>query len=425
MINHRRRKFLQSIGLGLTLPQAGLRLWKENPSPIDFSKYSSDNSESFWELVKSQFEFTPGLHYFNNASLGSSPISVRRATSDARDTLDNYPSKFMWGDWDDEKETVRQNIGDLFSVSAEEIALIHNTTEGMNLIARSFDLQAGDEIILADHEHTSGSICWEVFHESKGIKIIRPELPLMPNSVAELVQVYRDAITPRTKIISIAHIVNTNGMILPIKEVSQLAHEHGILVAVDGAQAPGMIDVNLADLGCDFYTASTHKWLFSPKGMGVLYAKESSQHHLKPLIVCKGHKDQSIRRLENYNTRNLPELMGLGASIDFINTIGINKIEARTYELKKYFRTKIGSTPALQLKTPAPDRLSAAIQVVEVLRKDVRKAKTHMYDHAQIDCRAMTTFDLNALRFSFAVYITKEDIDYLVEALVAYSEIAK
>jgi selenocysteine lyase/cysteine desulfurase len=422
MIQQRRRKFLQSLGLGITMPQIGVKLWDKNDSVIDFSKYSSDNSESFWKLVKSQFVFAPDLFYFNNASLGSSPLSVRSATLAARDTLDGFPSKFMWGDWDDEKEEVRRKLADLFSVSTEEIALIHNTTEGMNCIARSFDLEEGDEIILANHEHTSGTVCWKVFHESRGVKLVRPELPLIPDSVDEIVQVYRNAITPRTKIISITHIVNTNGMMLPIKEIAKLAHKNGILVAVDGAQAPGMIDVNLADLGCDFYTSSTHKWMFSPKGMGVLFAKESSQHHLKPLIVCKGYRDKTIRRLENYNTRNLPELMGLGASVDFINSIGIQKIEARSFELKHYFRSKIEALPAFTLKTPASDSISAAIQVVEVLGKDVKQAKEYLFDHANIDCRPMTKFGLNALRFSFAVYITKDDIDYLVDALVKYSE---
>jgi selenocysteine lyase/cysteine desulfurase len=422
MIQQRRRKFLQSLGLGITMPQIGVKLWDKNDSVIDFSKYSSDNSESFWKLVKSQFVFAPDLFYFNNASLGSSPLSVRSATLAARDTLDGFPSKFMWGDWDDEKEEVRRKLADLFSVSTEEIALIHNTTEGMNCIARSFDLEEGDEIILANHEHTSGTVCWKVFHESRGVKLVRPELPLIPDSVDEIVQVYRNAITPRTKIISITHIVNTNGMMLPIKEIAKLAHKNGILVAVDGAQAPGMIDVNLADLGCDFYTTSTHKWMFSPKGMGVLFAKESSQHHLKPLIVCKGYRDKTIRRLENYNTRNLPELMGLGASVDFINSIGIQKIEARSFELKHYFRSKIEALPAFTLKTPASDSISAAIQVVEVLGKDVKQAKEYLFDHANIDCRPMTKFGLNALRFSFAVYITKDDIDYLVDALVKYSE---
>lgn len=200
----------------------------------------------------------------------------------------------MCGGWAVAKEEVRKKIADLFSVSEEEIALIHNTMEGMNLIARSFDLQPGDEVILADHEHASGTIPWEVWQESKGVKLIRPTLPVLPKSVDEVVSIYKKAITSRTKVISMCHIVNTNGMILPVKEVSEMAHARGILVAVDDAQSAGMLQIDLHDLGCDFYAASSHKWLFSPKGVGILYAKESSQHHLKPLMVARGHTDKSI-----------------------------------------------------------------------------------------------------------------------------------
>ena len=415
-----RRRFIKALGIGVTIPQinSAKHLGFDQAAAVDFDGKEYDNSESFWNLVQSQFVFAPQLRYFNNASLGASPLSVQKATTEARHTLDGFPSKYMWGGWDEEKESVREKVADLFSVSAEEIALIHNTTEGMNLIARSFDLKPGDEIILADHEHTSGRVCWEVFQESKGVKIVRPQLPILPQDEEEIVAMYRDAITPKTKVISMCHIVNTNGMILPVKAISQMAHQQNILVAVDGAQSAGMIDIDLHDLGCDFYTTSAHKWLFAPKGMGILYASSSSQDFLKPLIVCRGYLDKSIRRLENYNTRNLPELLGLGAAIDFINQIGIDKIAKRSYELKEYFRNQIESYPSLKLKTPSSDQLSAAIQVVEVNDKAVKDAKDFLFNKYQIDSRPMSTFNLNALRLSFAIYITKKDIDDLVKALV-------
>ena len=183
-----------------------------------------------------------------------------------------------------------------------------------------------------------------------------------------------------------------------------------------------MYDINLKELACDFYTASAHKWLFAPKGIGVFYAKESSQHFLKPLIVARGYRDPSIRRLEKYNTRNLPELLGLGAAVRFYNSIGSENIHKRTFELKKYFREKVEENKGLKLKTPAPDNLSAGIQVVEVIGKNVRDVKETLIDNYKIDCRPMSTFDLNAVRISLAVYITKQDIDYLIGALQEISE---
>ena len=419
--NNHRRKFIKTIstamaGFAVAPAFASTNLKKGNHSISDLSP-ENDDSEAYWEKVKQEFIFVDGLKYFNNASLGSSPVLVQRATRNFRETLDSFPSKYMWGGWDEEKEKTRKAVADFFSVSNEEIALIHNTTEGMNLIARSMDLKKGDEVILIDHEHTSGTIPWEVWQETKGVKLVRPNVPILPKNKEEIIEIYKKAITSKTKVISMCHMVNTNGMILPVKEVSEMAHKKGILVAVDGAQAAGMFRIDLHDLGCDFYTVSSHKWLFSPKGVGIFYSKKESQQYLKPLMVCKGYKDETIRRLENYNTRNLPEVLGLGASINFLNAIGLEKIHNRTYELKKYFRNKVAGNPNLKLKTPADDNLSAAIQVVEIIGKPVSRVKTRLIDQYGIDCRPRRSFGLNAVRLSFAIYITKKDIDYLVSAL--------
>ncbi|BFP40513.1 hypothetical protein FGF1_13580 [Flavobacteriaceae bacterium GF1] len=416
-----RRNFLKQLGQGtvgsFATPLFGAGLL------TSWEAIGLDNiqnkTEAYWDLVKSQFNFAEGLHYFNNASLGASSTHIQQATNTFRNLLDGFPSKYMWGGWEDEKEEVRRKVANLFSVSPEEIALTHNTTEGMNLIARSFDLSPGDEVILADHEHASGTIPWEVWQETKGITLVRPELPILPKTVSDLVEVYKKAITPKTKVISMCHIVNTNGMVLPVKQVSKMAHEKGILVAVDGAQSAGMFTIDLRDLNCDFYTASSHKWLFSPKGVGIFYAKKESQDFLKPLIVARGHTDTSIRRLENYNTRNLPEVLGLGASIDFHHIIGGERIHQRTFELKKYFRSKLEGDSRFTLKTPALDDLSGAIQVVEVNGQQVKDVKEQLWDRYGIDCRPMSSKGLNALRLSFAIYITKKDIDYLVAALKA------
>ncbi|WP_109300741.1 aminotransferase class V-fold PLP-dependent enzyme [Aquimarina sp. AU474] len=429
-MNHtNRRKFIKSFSAGVTASMftpvfAATDLDKQRTSLLELSKFDyKDLDENFWEQVAEQFIFQPNLHYFNNASLGPSPIVVQEATRKFRDTLDAFPSKYMWGAWKDDVEKVRSKVASLFSVSNEEIALIHNTTEGMNLIARSFDLQKDDEIIVANHEHPSGTIPWEVWQETKGIKIVRPELPILPDNTDEVVAVYKNAITSRTKIISICHIVNTNGMMLPIKEISKMAHDKGILVAVDGAQSAGMLSIDLHDLGCDFYAASSHKWLFSPKGVGVLYAKYESQKFLKPLMVARGHNDKSIRRLENYNTRNYPEVLGLGTAIDFYNKIGKQNIDERSKELKSYFRSQIQNDSRFKIKTPASNDLSGAIQVVEVIGKDAKEIKKKLIEQFGIDCRPMTDFNLNALRFSFAIYITKKDIDYLVKALTTIASL--
>jgi selenocysteine lyase/cysteine desulfurase len=383
---------------------------------VDLLNQEAD-SENYWDLVKAQFTFAEGLYYFNNASLGPSPELVADATENFRRTLDGFPSKYMWGGWNTDKEQVRGKAAQAVGASPEEIALIHNTTEGMNVIAASMDLEPGDEVVLADHEHTSGTIPWKYWQESKGIKLVRPTLPMLPDSPGEIVDVYREAITSHTRVISMCHMVNTNGMILPVREVVELARPRNILVAVDGAQSAGMFPFDLHELGCDYFAASSHKWLFSPKGIGIFYARQKAQRHLRPLIVANGYEDESVRRFENYNTRNLPELLGLGVAVDFHHLLGPERKGNRIFDLKRYFRERISDNPAFRIKTPASDLLSAGIITVELVGHHVISVERTLAEEYRINVRPMSNFGLNGLRISLSVFNSKEDVDYLVGAL--------
>lgn len=377
----------------------------------------AEECEAYWELVKRQFPFEDGIYYFNNASLGPSPEAVRDATEAFRRQLDGFPSKYMWGGWSKEKEEVRRKAAALLDASPEEIALIHNTTEGMNVIAASLPLQPGDEAILADHEHPSGVIPWQYWQETRGIKLVRPVLPLLPQTPEEIAAVYEKAITPRTKAILMCHVLNTNGMILPVQQVAGLARERGIRLIVDGAQSAGMFPFSVRDLGCDYYAASAHKWLFSPKGVGLFYARKEAQRDIRPLIAAQGYEDHGIRRFENYNTRNLPEVLGSGSALDFNGLIGPQRIEARIRALKHHFLERIATDPRFAVKTPAAVSLSAGIVTVEVKGKDVAEVEKLLTSRHRINCRPMPSHGLNGLRLSFSIYNTKADVDYLVEAL--------
>ena len=418
MIDQTRRSFISGAvatfsGVAL-LAAADLETLQTGAGDLASASMTDALDTDFWRLVQRQFRLEPGLVYLNNASLGPSPTLVADATEAFRRQLDAFPSRYMWGAWSEEKEAVRSKAAALLGVSAEEIAIIHNTTEGMNLVASSLDLGPGDEVIVADHEHYSGTIPWKYWQEPKGVNLVRPTLPILPSEPEEIVEVYRQAITPRTRVISMCHVVNTNGMILPVKEVAAMARERGILVAVDGAQAPGMINVDLRDLGCDFYAASSHKWLFSPKGVGIFFARRASQPRLKPLIVAHGWEDESIRRLENYNTRNLPEVLGLGVAFDFQNLLDPDRRQARIFELKRYLRDRMAGYSAFAIKTPASDELSAGITTIEVVGRDVKEVATALAERHRIDCRPMSSHGLNGIRISLSVFNSEEQVDLLV-----------
>lgn len=410
-----RRGFIASslgvAGAGLVLAGAGA------PSALTEELAAVTTEQAFWRLVQRQFRLEPGLLYFNTASLGPSPAVVADATESFRRTLDAHPSRWMWGGWRDQLEAVRSSAAELLGAAAEEIAIIHNTTEGMNLIAASLELGPGDEVIVADHEHPSGTIPWQYWQEPRGVRLVRPTLPLLPVDPGEIVEVYRRAITPRTRVISMCHVVNTTGMILPVAEVSAMARERGILVAVDGAQAPGHVEVDLASLGCEFYAASTHKWLFSPKGVGVLFARRDSQRLLKPLVVTQGWQDETIRRLENYNTRNLPEVLGLGVALEFQRLVGPERRTRRLRELSRQLRAALGDDPRFAFTTPTGAGLSAGITTVEVLGREAREVAAELAERHHLDCRPMTALGLNGLRISMSVFTTEDQVEVLTSAL--------
>jgi len=378
----------------------------------------SPREEAYWELVREHFQLQAGLKYFNNASLGTSPDLVREATQRFRDTLDSFPSNYMWGGWAKAKEKVRQQAADVLHAQPDEIALTHNTTEGMNLIASSLELQPGDEIILCNHEHHTARIPWKYFQESRGVQLVELQLPLVPQDLQELLDLFRRAISPRTRLISVVHLTNTNGMLLPVADISRMAREQDILVAVDAAQSVGMLELDVKALGCDFLASSGHKWLFGPKGTGIFYARKEVQQYLKPMMVCYGYQDDMvIRRFENYNTRNLPEVLGLGAALDYRALLGAFAIQERIYELKYYLRNQLAGDPRFRIKTPAPDTLSAGIINVELVNREVREVKKALYEQYTIDVRPMTNLDLNGLRISLAPYNTLREVDFLLRAL--------
>ncbi len=419
MHEHSRRSFVARALAGLG--SSALLLAADREALVaqaeELSSAACGAGGDFWRLVQSGFQLEPGLVYLNNASLGPSPDLVADATEAFRRRLDAFPSRYMWGGWTQEKEAVRSQCAGLLGADAEEIALIHNTTEGMNLVASSLALEPGDEVILADHEHNSGTIPWRYWQEPKGVRLVRPTLPILPSDPEEIVEVYRRAITEKTRVISMCHIVNTNGMILPVKAVAEMARPLGILVAVDGAQAPGQIDIDLHDLGCDYYAASAHKWLLSPKGVGVFFARKETQSRLRPLIVASGWDDESIRRLENYNTRNLPEVLGLGVAVDFQNLIGPERRTTRILELKHSLRTALAGNPAFAVKTPFGNQLSAGITTVEVVGRDAPEVAALLADRHLIDCRPMTSHGLNGVRISLSVFNSEDQVALLVAAL--------
>lgn len=175
--------------------------------------------------------------------------------------------------------------------------------------------------------------------------------------------------------------------------------------------------VDLHGLGCDFYAASAHKWLLSPKGVVIFYARHEAQHLLKPLVVAAKWEDRSIRRFENYNTCDLPEVLGLGETLDFQRLFGPARTQQRILGLKQRLREALAGDPRFPLKTPAPDTLSAGITTVEVVGREVREMGTALSERHRIDCRPVSSHGLNGLRISLCVFNGEDQVELLLQGM--------
>lgn len=430
--NENRRHFLKKILGGLaattTLP------WIASPSSRaattsnfyqTLDKYKGIrevDEEKFWSFIKQQFPLQDDLIYMNNGGLGPSPFQV----------METIKSQ-MWT-WESISETghgmvesMHEKAAKFFNCGSDEIAFTRNATEGMNIIARGIPLQKGDEVLMTTHEHPGGAIPWLGVAKDKGIriKLFEPDLTNQDN-----LKIVESNITSRTKVLMISHIPCTTGLIFPVKEIAEICHQKGIYVVYDGAQVLGMIPVNFNELGCDFYTSSGHKWLCGPKGTGILYIRRDMFDVWQPTYV--GAYSNQVYQLEQlkleyrkaadvteYATRNTPIIMGIGASLDFFDAIGMDKVAARGRALATHLKEQLSKNNKVKLLTPMDPGLSGAIVTFKILddKKSYGDYIAQIKEQYHIRLRPIGEHGLNAIRASLHIYNTFEQVDQLVAAV--------
>lgn len=413
-----RRDFIKTISLGAaSLSLSGinnaLASGQSNASELVFpSEFGKIN----WKKIRKQFILSDKKIYLNTASLGPSPKvvidTVYQTMLRVEKNAENYHNL---------TEETHNKLGQLLNIDPHEIAITRNATEGMNIVARNLNLQAGDEVILTTHEHVGGTIPWLALQNEIGIKIRLVDLDLTGENNFELIN---NQVNTNTKVICMSHVTCTTGMILPAKEIAAFCRQKEIFSCIDGAQALGMIPIDLADINPDFYVASGHKWLFGPKGTGFLYINKSTLPKCKPVFVgaysdklydlntLKFEARDSVQRVE-YGTRNTAIILGLGAAIDFIAAIGINNVGERGRFLATIFRKRIEGLNNIKVLTPSKPSLSCSILSFRFIERDNKKINEEISING-LRLRSIYENDLDAIRISFAIFNTEQEVNELV-----------
>ncbi|HEY5616256.1 MAG TPA: aminotransferase class V-fold PLP-dependent enzyme, partial [Bacteroidota bacterium] len=302
--------------------------------------------------------------------------------------------------------------------SEDEVAIVRNTSEANSFIVSGLSLQQGDEVVVLDQNHPTNNVAWDVQTARFRFTIKRVSLNSPPTSADEILQAFKNAITSKTKVVTFSDVSNTSGTRLPAKELCRHARERGIHAHVDGAQSFGALQLDLHDLGCDSYSASSHKWLMGPKEAGLLYVRQERIAHVWPSIVGVGWGDavqpavKGARKFETLGQRDDATVSAMGTAIDFHNLIGPANIEARVYQLAARLKDGLSALPGAQLITSPNPALSAGVVIVRFEGTDSRKIYEALYSEYHIAAASV-----GGVRFSPHIYNTFEDIDKTVDAV--------
>src|ERR1700741_3997591 len=418
-----RRHFLSTAVTGVAASLAfrgSLLAQLEKVPPLPDHSLLDKNEDAFWAAMRRQFIIPEDEIYLNNGTVGSSPAPVLRAIFDGYNTTEkmdqqdpeDYP---IWGyaSWNEFRDPLAAFVG----CKRDEIALLRNATEANSYIANGVDLKAGDEVLITDQEHPGGEHPWDLRAKRYGIVLKKVTLPKPVPNAAAVLQLFNDAITSKTRVMFFSHITTVTGVVLPAKELCALARSKGIFSAVDGAHVPGMMQLNVHEVGCDMYSASPHKWLQAPKGSGFLYVRDEVIDRLWNTIVTAGWDEPNLRaeRFQRIGSSNVPALWGLRAAVELANQIGLDRIEKRQRQMADYILKEMVQRGAESWTSPDA-ALRCAIASVNVAPIQITEIENWMWKTKKIRIRGGAP---SKIRLSTPYYLLRKNVD---RYLAAYDE---
>lgn len=419
---HTRRSFLKSTALaavaaGFTPSAFAKKLDVIHPLTHDASPVDS-HDERFWKLIREQFPLTRERIYLNNGTMGPSPYPVINAYTKKINHIDEYGE---YGGWD----VARPKLARLIRCDEKEISLTHNATEGIDVIAAGLKLKRGDEVIMTTHEHVGNALPWLNRQKRDGI-VVKTFVPAM--TAAENLNRINDLITPRTRAIAMNLFSCTVGQLFPGKEISTLGRDKGLWVMLDAAHPPGMMPVDVKDIGCDFYVSCGHKWLCGPKGTGFLYVDKNKFDDVTPIWVGGGsdkgwdfqgkldYADTAHRY--DFGTQNAALYEGLAAAVDFMMMIGLENIHRRTKALATHLRNGLKALgDNVEILTPEEEGSYAAVIGFKMKNADMVRIAAHLGEKYHIRIRNVPEASLNSTRISTHIYNSFEEVELLLKGL--------
>jgi len=420
-----RRNFLslagKSLGLAAISSSTIAAMLKEieaaTKSVAHLSPEQAAMDESYWSTIQNAFTVTRGLINLNNGGVSPSPRLVTEALVRYIWQQEDATAYTMWQILEPQCETIRTGLAELFGCDREEIAITRNASESLETLLLGMDLKSGDEVLTTTQDYGRMLTTIRQREQREGIKLNLIKIPIPPKNIEEITAAFERAITPRTRLIQIAHQINITGQITPVKAVSQMARRHGVEVIVDGAHSFAQFDFKQKDLDCDYFGTSLHKWLYSPKGTGLLYVKRDKIAKIWPLFAAEDKQKGDIRKFEEIGTHSAAPKLAIGESILFHNGIGGKRKEARLRYLSRYWMDKLKNEPKIRFNTSFDPNQMCAIANVQVEGLDQGKIGSYLFSKHRIFTTPISHEEFVGIRITPNLYTTLWELDRFCEVL--------
>lgn len=422
MLSSTRRAFLRHLGGAATVAAVGradalarIRRAAARVEGRPPALVAAD--EDFWREIRGAFTLDRTIVNLNNGGVCPSPRTVHEAVKRYLDISNQAPAYYMWQVLEPNLETVRRGLAAEFGCDPEELAVTRNASEALQIAQLGLDLRRGDEVLTTNQDYPRMLDTWQQRVRREGIVLQQIAFPVPPDSPDDLVTRIERAITPRTRVIHICHITNLTGHIFPVREICRLARARGIRTIVDGAHAFAHFPFTLADLECDMYGTSLHKWLLAPVGTGFLYVRRNLIPEIWPLTPANESKTDDIRKFEEIGTHPAAMHNAIAEALEFHHGIGGARKAARLRLLKDRWARRLHGQPRLRVLTSFAPSESCAIGLLSLEGLEPAKVAAHLWERHRILVTPIQHPEFNGIRVTPNLYTTPDEIDVFAAAI--------
>lgn len=367
--------------------------------------------EDYWAAIQNAFSVTRGIINLNNGGVSPSPRIVTEALVRYIWQQEDATAYTMWQILEPQSETIRTGLAEMFGCDREEIAITRNASESLEVLLMGMDFKSGDEILTTTQDYPRMLTTLRQREKREGLSLKLIKIPIPPKDLSEIVKAFANGITSRTRLILMAHQVNITGQITPVKAVCEMARARGIETIVDGAHSFAQFDFKQADLGCDYFGTSLHKWLYAPKGTGLLYVKREKIAKIWPLMAAESKQANDIRKFEEIGTHSAAPKLAIGEALLFHNGIGGKRKEARLRYLSRYWMNRLKDVPKIRFNTSFDPEQSCAIANVNIDGTNPSAVGSYLFDKHRIFTTPIIHEEFQGIRITPNVYTTLGELD--------------